>query len=64
MEEISGIIADQGANIHDVRHERSVGDLEIGEAYLVFDVETSGAEHAEAIVDAVSAADYPVDTID
>lgn len=64
MEEISGIIADQGANIHDVRHERSVDDLEIGEAYLVFNVETSGAEHAAAIVDAVRAADYPVDDMD
>jgi len=63
MEEISGIIAARGANIHDVRHERSVDDLEIGEAYLVFDVETSGADHAQAIVDAVRAADYPVDDI-
>ncbi|WP_254280526.1 threonine ammonia-lyase [Haloarcula marina] len=63
MEDISGVIADQGANIHDVRHERSVDDLEIGEAYLVFNVETSGAEHAQAIVDAIRAADYPVDDI-
>jgi len=63
MEEISGIIADQGANIRDVRHERSVEDLDIGEAYLVFDVETSGADHAQAIIDAVRAADYPVNDI-
>ena len=63
MEEISGIIADQGANIHDVRHERSVDDLDIGEAYLVFNVETSGADHARAIVDAIRAADYPVEDI-
>ena len=61
MEEISGIIASQGANIHDVRHERSVDDLEIGEAYLVFNVETSGADHAQAIIDAVRAAEYPVE---
>ncbi|WP_276273227.1 threonine ammonia-lyase [Haloarcula litorea] len=63
MEEISGVIADQGANIHDVRHERSVDDLDIGEAYLVFNVETSGAEHAQAIVEAIRAADYPVDDV-
>ncbi|MBX0297735.1 threonine ammonia-lyase [Haloarcula nitratireducens] len=63
MKEISGIIADLGANIHDVRHERSVDDLDIGEAYLVFNVETSGAEHAEAIVAAIRDADYPVDNI-
>ncbi|MFB6127117.1 MAG: threonine ammonia-lyase [Halolamina sp.] len=63
MTEISGIIADQGANIHDVSHERSVDDLDIGEAYLVFNVETSGAEHADSIVEAVREAGYPVDDI-
>jgi len=63
MENISGIIADQNANIHDVRHDRSVENLAIGEAYLVFRVETSGAEHAEAIVDAIEAAGYSVENI-
>ncbi|WP_324759432.1 threonine ammonia-lyase [Haloarcula montana] len=63
MEEISGIIARQGANIHDVRHERSVEDLEIGEAYLVFNVETSGAEHAGSIIKAIRGAGYPVDNV-
>jgi threonine dehydratase len=63
LEEIAGIIADYGANIHNVRHDRSVDDLEIGEAYLVFRVETSGAEHAASIVDAVEAADYSVENI-
>jgi len=63
MAEISGIIAGLGANIHDVRHERSVDDLDVGEAFLVFHVETSGAEHAGAIVDAIRNADYPVENI-
>ena len=63
MEEISGIIADFGANIHDVRHDRSVNDLDVGEAYLVFNVETSGAEHAAAIVEAIEGADYRVQNI-
>ncbi|KAA9395901.1 threonine ammonia-lyase [Haloarcula sp. CBA1130] len=63
MEEISGVIARQGANIHDVRHERSVENLEIGEAYLVFNVETSGAEHAGAIITAIRDAGYPVDNV-
>jgi threonine dehydratase len=63
MEELAGIIADRGANIHDVRHERSVEDLDIGEAYLVFDVETSGTEHAASIVEAVSDAGYPVEDV-
>jgi threonine dehydratase len=63
MEDISGIIADQGANIHNVRHDRSVADLEVGEAYLVFTVMTSGAEHAASIVDAIEAADYRVEDV-
>ncbi|EMA27769.1 threonine ammonia-lyase [Haloarcula japonica] len=63
MEEISGVIARQGANIHDVRHERSVENLEIGEAYLVFNVETSGAEHAQGIITAIRDAGYPVDNV-
>ncbi|MFB6224107.1 MAG: threonine ammonia-lyase [Haloarcula sp.] len=63
MDEISGVIAAQGANIHDVRHERSVEDLDIGEAYLVFNVETSGAEHAQTIIRAIRGSGYPVDNI-
>jgi threonine dehydratase len=63
LQEISGIIAEFGANIHDIRHDRSVDDLDVGEAYLVFNVETSGAEHAAAIVDDISNAGYPVENI-
>ncbi|PSP91700.1 threonine ammonia-lyase [Halobacteriales archaeon QS_4_66_20] len=63
LEEISGVIADFKANIHDVRHDRSVEDLEVGEAYIVFDVETSGAEHAGNIVDAIRDHGYEVDVV-
>jgi threonine dehydratase len=63
MEELSGIIADQNANIHNVRHDRSVDGLEIGEAYLVFRVESSGAEHAASIMEAVEAAGYDVENL-
>ncbi len=63
MEELSGIIADCGANIHDVRHDRSVDDLSVGEAYLVFRVETSGAEHAASIIDRIEKAGYDVDAV-
>ena len=61
MADISGIIAEQGANIHNVRHDRSVEDLEVGEAYLVFTVETSGVKHADSIVDSIEVAGYSVD---
>jgi len=63
LAEISGIIADLAANIHDVRHDRSVDDLDVGEAYLVVNVETSGAEHARAIVRDIEDAGYPVENI-
>jgi threonine dehydratase len=63
MQHISGIIAEKGANIHDVRHDRSVEDLEIGQADLVYRVEASGVEHAESIIQALEAAGYPVENI-
>ena len=63
MEEVSGIIADRKANIHDVRHDRSVEDLDVGEAYLVFKVETAGAEHADNIVADISDRGYEVDVV-
>ena len=60
MDELSGIISDQGANIHAVRHDRAIDDLDIGEAYLVFEVETGGADHAGRVVDAIAGRDYDV----
>ncbi len=63
LETVSGVIADRGANIQDVRHDRSVDDLDVGEAYLVFDVETSGADHAADIVDGIAAEGYEVDVV-
>ncbi|MFB6234459.1 MAG: threonine ammonia-lyase [Halopenitus sp.] len=61
MTEISGIIAEHGANIRTVRHDRSVEDLTVGEAYLVFEVEASGAEHARSIVESIEAEGYAVE---
>ncbi|UPM44899.1 threonine ammonia-lyase [Halocatena salina] len=61
MSEISGTIAEHGANIRTVRHDRSVEDLTIGEAYLMFEVETSGAEHARSIVESIEADGYAVE---
>ncbi|MFC4548832.1 MULTISPECIES: threonine ammonia-lyase [Halorussus] len=63
MEELSGIVAEHGANIRTVRHDRAVEDLDVGEAYLTFQVETSGAEHAANIVDSIAAAGYPVEHV-
>lgn len=63
MAELSGVIADHGANIHNVRHDRAFSDLDVGEAYLTFQVETSGAGHAENIIDSIAEHGYEVDVI-
>ncbi|MFC7046129.1 threonine ammonia-lyase [Halobacteriaceae archaeon GCM10025711] len=60
MEEIAGVIADHGANIQTVEHNRAVADLDVGEAYLVFRIETAGFEHAHDIVQAVEDRGYEV----
>ncbi len=60
MDELSGVISDQGANIHAVRHDRAIDDLDVGEAYLVFEVETNGADHAARVVDAIAGRGYDV----
>ena len=60
MEEVSGVIADHGANIQTIRHERSAPELDVGEAYLVFQIETSGAEHARRIIRTIRSHDYEV----
>lgn len=59
--ELSGLIAETGANVRDVRHDRSVEDLDVGEAYLTFTIETSGASHVAGIVEAIRTAGYSVD---
>ncbi|MFP4217410.1 MAG: threonine ammonia-lyase [Salinarchaeum sp.] len=60
MADISSAIADAGGDIQNVRHERAVTDLDVGDAYLVFQVITSGASHAERITDAIRGAGYEV----
>ena len=60
MEEVSGVIADHGANIQTIRHERAAPELDVGEAYLVFQIETSGTEHARRIIRTIRSHDYEV----
>jgi threonine dehydratase len=63
MATIANVIADYDANIQTVRHERAVEDLNVGEAYLIFQIETSGTEHAADIVDAVAAEGFEVGVV-
>jgi len=63
MAELSGVIAEHDANIQTVRHDRALEDLDVGEAYLIFQVETSGAKHARHIVDSIAHHGYSVDVV-
>jgi threonine dehydratase len=63
MGRISSIIGDEGANIRTVRHDRAVGDLHVGDAYLVFQVVTSGQGHAENVMGAIEDAGYEVERV-
>ncbi|POG54004.1 threonine ammonia-lyase [Haloferax marisrubri] len=63
MARLSRLIADRDANIHDVRHVRAVDALDVGEAHLLFRIETKGAEHAAAVVDTIEDAGYAVDDV-
>lgn len=63
MGDLSERIAAQGANIRHVRHERAVGDLDVGEAYLVFEVVTSGRGQAVNTVESIREAGYEVERV-
>ena len=63
MGEISQAMGAQGANIRTVRHDRAVEGLEVGEAYLVFQVITAGEEHARNVVAAVRDLGYEVERV-
>ena len=63
MAEISDRIAERGANIRTVHHYRADESLSVGEAFLVYLVETSGDGHAARITGAIEDAGYEVDRI-
>jgi len=61
MAEVTEIIADHGANIQVVRHDRALENLGVGEVSLVFEIETSGLNHAESITEAIADHGYDVE---
>ncbi|WP_336037589.1 threonine ammonia-lyase [Halobacterium yunchengense] len=63
MADLSGLIAEYEANIQTVRHDRSLVDLDVGEADLIFELETSGRKHTRDIVDAISENGYSVEVV-
>jgi threonine dehydratase len=60
MAEVSRVLADRGANIRSVRHERAVDDLGVGDAYLMFRVQAAGREHADQLLSGIRDAGYDV----
>jgi len=63
MADVSRVLADEGANIRSVRHERAVDDLDVGEAYLMFRVEAAGREHAEQLLSSIRDGGYDVERL-
>jgi len=61
MGEIATLIGAERANIRTVRHERSRPDLPVGDADLVFEVETNGPAHVDRVLKAVREAGYEVE---
>ncbi|TYL37963.1 threonine ammonia-lyase [Natronococcus pandeyae] len=63
MAQLSTCIAERGANIRTVHHYRANDSLSVGEAYLVFLVETSGASHASGIIETIEDEGYDVERV-
>jgi threonine dehydratase len=63
MHEISKAIGDEGANIRTVQHRRAMEDLNVGEAFLEFRIETGGADQTRRVIEAIEAVDYPVERL-
>jgi threonine dehydratase len=63
MAELSGIIAEHDANIQSVRHDRAMEDLDVGDAYLTFQVESTGEGHARNIIESIADHGYEVEVL-
>jgi threonine dehydratase len=58
LAKLLGDLADLGANVLDVAHERLAPRLHVDEAEVVLQVETRGPEHCEDVIGALRAAGY------
>ncbi|MDQ6874342.1 MAG: threonine ammonia-lyase [Actinomycetota bacterium] len=54
------LLADTGANVVDVEHQRTGPKLHLGEVELALSVETQGADHSAAVLAALRSAGYSV----
>lgn len=58
LDRLLDIIADQGANIHSVHHERDNGEMDVNKCIVRIKLETRGREHVEQIQRALNSAGY------
>ena len=61
---LATIIADHGANITAIHHDRTSGDIAMNAAEVEIDLETRGHEHAQTLIGALKSADYTVEILD
>jgi threonine dehydratase len=60
LERLLEILAEQGANIHSVQHERDSGDLDVTKCLVRVKLETRSPEHMEHISRELEGRGYPV----
>jgi len=61
--ELSELIADCGANIEAIQHDRASRDIAMNAAEVEIDLETRGSEHIEELVSTLEAAGYEVEIL-
>jgi threonine dehydratase len=57
---VTTLVADQGANIHEIVHTRGFSRAEIGESEITLTLETFGSQHITAVITALKNAGYQV----
>jgi len=63
LEGLIGIIADYGANIYAIHHERASREIGMSDTEVEIELETHGPQHAADLLDALEAEGYAVDII-
>ncbi|GAB3414646.1 threonine ammonia-lyase [Haloparvum alkalitolerans] len=63
LETVAGIVADAGANVYAVHHDRTARDVAVNAAELELELETHDEDHAAEIVGELEAHGYDVDVL-
>jgi threonine dehydratase len=61
LAKLLGVLAESGANVLDVEHQRTGRALHVDEVEVDLQLETRGSEHSDRVVEALRAQGYPVD---